>query len=141
MVLQLFVRAVTVLILLSALSLDGRAATLTVTGAGDGYAVDGACTLHEAVGSVLLASNFNADCTASGSYGTADTINFNIPGAGVHTINMSTPLPRIVVPVFINGYSQPGAVPNSSVTGWNGTILIELNSLSGAGIELPKFRS
>ncbi len=39
----------------------------------------------------------------------ADQINFNIPGAGVHTIHPATPLPTITNSVNIFGESQPGA--------------------------------
>ena len=38
------------------------------------------------------------------------TVNFNIPGAGPHTITPSAPLPAIECNnTIINGYSQPGA--------------------------------
>src|SRR4051794_6443755 len=43
----------------------------------------------------------------------ADSINFAIAGAGVHTITPTTPLPTIVDPASIDGYSQPGASPNT----------------------------
>jgi hypothetical protein len=59
-----------------------------------------------------------------------DTIAFDIPGAGVHTISPVTPLPGITDPAVIDGYSQPGASPNTAADGFNGTLLIEL---SGAG--------
>ncbi len=39
-----------------------------------------------------------------------DTIQFNIPGAGVKAINLSTALPSINFPVTIDGWSQPGFV-------------------------------
>lgn len=39
-----------------------------------------------------------------------DTILFDIPGTGPHTISPLSPLPAITDTVFINGYSQPGAV-------------------------------
>ena len=45
---------------------------------------------------------------ANGTAG-ADTITFNIPGSGVHTISPLTPLPAITEAVTIDGYSQPGA--------------------------------
>jgi len=39
-----------------------------------------------------------------------DNIVFNIPGAGVQTITLtSDPLPWLIDPVHINGYTQPGA--------------------------------
>ena len=64
-----------------------------------------------------------------------DNITFNISGAGVHTITPQTPLPVITNPVFIDGYTQPGAAVNSAVGGGNNAILlIELDgSAAGAG--------
>ena len=56
-----------------------------------------------------------------------DLIQFNIPGAGVQTIAPLTPLPVIDFPVVIDGYSQPGASPNTLSTGNNATLLIELD--------------
>lgn len=47
-----------------------------------------------------------------------DTITFNIPGAGVHTINLLTALPFITDAVIINGATQPG---------YAGLPLIEIN--------------
>ena len=43
-----------------------------------------------------------------------DTILFAIPGAGPHTILPTSPLPAITDAVFIDGFSQSGAVPNTS---------------------------
>lgn len=43
----------------------------------------------------------------------ADTIAFNIPGAGPHTIQPTSALPTIAGPVVIDGYTQPGASPKS----------------------------
>jgi hypothetical protein len=56
-----------------------------------------------------------------------DTIEFAIPGAGVHTIAPASALPTITDPVIIDGYSQPGAGPNTDPDGFNATLLIELN--------------
>lgn len=58
----------------------------------------------------------------------ADTITFNIPGAGVQTIALATTLPTITQTTTINGYSQPGATPNTRARGaFDGTVLIEVN--------------
>jgi hypothetical protein len=38
-----------------------------------------------------------------------DTITFNIPGGGVHTIMPVTLLPKLTDPVVIDGYTQPGS--------------------------------
>ena len=43
-----------------------------------------------------------------------DTITFNIPGSGAHTIMPATPLPRLTGPVLIDGYTQPGSNPNTN---------------------------
>jgi hypothetical protein len=52
-----------------------------------------------------------------------DTITFNIPGGGIHTIALLFPLPTITDPVVIDGTTQPG---------FTGMPVIELNG-SGAG--------
>src|ERR1039458_7256017 len=46
-----------------------------------------------------------------------DTIDFNIPGAGVHTIAPLMQLPTITNPVTIDGYSQPGSAANTNGPG------------------------
>ena len=38
-----------------------------------------------------------------------DRIEFNIPGDETHTIQPLSPLPELIEPVIIDGYSQPGA--------------------------------
>ncbi|MCS6804334.1 MAG: right-handed parallel beta-helix repeat-containing protein, partial [Blastocatellia bacterium] len=65
----------------------------------------GNCTLRAALQEALL--------TAA-----ADTIVFNIPGAGPHVITPRSPLPIITNPVTIDGTTQPG---------FSGTPLIVLN--------------
>ncbi len=109
-------------------------AVITVTGTGDTVAVDGAVTLREAITSANNNASVNADVVATGAYGT-DTINFNIPGIGVRTIQPSSALPGIIDPVVIDGYTQPGAMPNSSgpFTAGNAVLLIELNGASTSG--------
>ena len=70
-------------------------------------------------GSGSLRAAINSANTNAG----ADTIVFNIAGAGVHTINLTSALPNITGVVTINAATQ---------TGYGGTPLIELNG-SGAG--------
>ncbi len=41
--------------------------------------------------------------------GAADIIEFNIAGAGPHTITLASPLPALSTAITINGYSQPGS--------------------------------
>ena len=56
-----------------------------------------------------------------------DVITFNIPGSGVQTISPTNQLPPLTDPVTIDGYTQPGANPNSLAVGSNAVLLIELN--------------
>src|SRR5205807_1424701 len=72
-----------------------------------------------------------------------DTITFHIPGSGVHTITPLPDLPTITDPVIIDGYTQPGASPNTNpltlgpgALGSNAVILIELSGSGGAGVGL-----
>ena len=66
----------------------------------------------------------------------ADIIAFSIPGSGVHTIQPLSALPDITdtAGVWIDGYSQPGASPNTLAVGDNAVLAIELDgSQSGTG--------
>lgn len=63
---------------------------------------------------------------------TPDTVSFAISGGGVRTITPLTELPAITDPVVIDGYTQPGASPNSVAIGDNAIILIELNGNSAS---------
>ena len=71
----------------------------------------------------------NANSMINGA--TPDAITFNIPGAGVHTIQPTSALPVIGEGVLIDGYSQPGSSVNTLATGNNAVLLIEL---SGANL-------
>ncbi|HUG99576.1 MAG TPA: Calx-beta domain-containing protein, partial [Gammaproteobacteria bacterium] len=57
----------------------------------------------------------------------ADQIVFDIPGAGPHTIVVQTALPASDDTVLIDGYSQPGASPNTLAVGWDAELRIELD--------------
>jgi hypothetical protein len=75
---------------------------------------DGVISLREAI-------------TAANNTAGADTINFNIPGAGVRTITPTSALPTITGPVTIEGYTQPGASANTLAAGDDSVHLIELS--------------
>ena len=57
-----------------------------------------------------------------------DSITFNIPGAGPHTIFPNSPLPDLVDPagVVIDGLSQPGAAPGTNPPS-TAVLMIEIN--------------
>ena len=67
----------------------------------------------------------------------ADRISFAIPGEGVKTISPASALPTITDPVTIDGYTQPGAVPNTNGPGRgdNAQLKVELNG-AAAGAEV-----
>jgi len=89
------------------------AATFTVTNTND----SGAGSLRQAI----------LDANASAG---ADLIDFSIPGAGVHTITPVGPLPPLTGPTTIDGYTQPGASPNTQLTSDDAVLLIEINGES-----------
>lgn len=128
---------------LAALSLSTlvHAATITVNSVEDtAIANDGKVTLREAIAEINAGGTIvDTDMAGAGvpdPYGTNDTIKFNIPGSGLQTITLASALPNIVKPVFINGYSQPGASPNTNSldAGINTVLRIELdlNQTGGA---------
>jgi hypothetical protein len=86
----------------------GWCATLVVTNTSD----SGAGSLRQAILSANLSTNV------------PDVINFNIAGAGPHTISPLTPLPAVTDPVVIDGYSQAGASPNTLSAGDNAVLQI-----------------
>ncbi len=61
-----------------------------------------------------------------------DTISFNIPGTGLHTITPLSVLPTITDPLVIDGYTQPGSSPNTLAVGDNSLHRIELNGNGAA---------
>ena len=89
-------------------------ATFTVTNTAD----SGAGSLRQAIDDANAAAG-------------ADTIAFNIPGAGVHTITPLSLLPIIGTPLTIDGYTQPGSTANTNATGALNTVLqIEIDGTS-----------
>jgi len=92
-------RLLTATLLLAASAADAQT-TFTVTNTNNG----GLGSLRQA----LLEAN-----AAAG----ADTIAFDIPGPGPHKIRPLSALPTITDPVTIDGYTQPGAIPNTNPFG------------------------
>jgi hypothetical protein len=68
----------------------------------------------------------------------ADTIAFNIPGPGIHTIRPLSPLPALTDDAGsrVDGYTQPGSSANTLAAGDNAILLIELN---GAALGAAQF--
>ncbi len=93
-------------------------ATYTVSHTGD----SGVGSLRQSI----INSNANAG---------KDTIVFNIPGTGAHFIAPLASLPTITDLVIIDGFTQPGASPNTAAVGNNAVwkiLLIGNNALGSA---------
>ena len=89
----------------------GTAATFTVTNTGD----SGAGSLRKAI----------TDANAAAG---ADTIAFNVSGAGCDGAGVCTIVPQSVLPtvsgtLLIDGYTQPGSSPNTNASGALNTAL------------------
>jgi hypothetical protein len=102
---------------------DGDFSTADGTCDTDDSAGDGPCTLRAA----LEQANANPNL---------DNIEFDIAGAGPHTIQPASALPTITQPVLIDGYTQDGASANTNSpdSGSNAVLKIELDGTNaGAG--------
>jgi hypothetical protein len=85
---------------------------------------------------------FPGDCTpreaiedGNASPGRANIV-FDIPGAGVQTIELAFALPQITDGTIIDGYSQPGAKSNTLRRGTNAKLNIALTGPNSHGLEL-----
>ena len=106
-------------------------ATITVDSVSDGFDPS-VLTLRQAIEVVdgtITTSSLSSQQAAqvSGTLGSNDTIDFDIPGTGVQTISPTTALPAVIKAVTIDGYSQPGSSPNTLATGDNAVILIRID--------------
>jgi hypothetical protein len=113
---QLDTRAASRVCLISFLLLSpclAHAATYNVTNTGD----SGAGSLRQA----MLNANSNPG---------ADTITFNIPGAGPHFIRPNSGLPSLTGPTTIDGYTQSGAFVSNAAIGSNADIRIVLEGVN-----------
>jgi hypothetical protein len=73
----------------------------------------------------------SAQAQVSGPLSSPNTIDFDIPGTGPFTINLqpNQTLLYVRVPTIIDGYSQPGASPNTLALGDNAKLMIEVSGL------------
>ena len=112
-------------------------------GSGDG--VSKSTAISEPKGDIFVVTNTNDSGTGSlrqtilnaNNIAGTDTIVFDIPGAGPHTIQPNSALPSITDPVVIDGYTQPGASPNTNpiTQSSNAVLMIELDGANaGAGV-------
>jgi len=136
--------AVVAVSLLVAKPAHAKTFTVNHTGDGpDGVPGNGSCNVVFGLCSLRAAIQ---ETNANDNGPTADTINFdirndpNVPGNEVRTLKPTQELPTVFEPVTINGYSQPGASPNTLAQGDNAVLKIELDgsdaSIYTNGLEL-----
>lgn len=109
------------LLLLACVPAIGAAAVYTVSNTND----SGDGSLRKAI------------LDANGSPG-FDEIHFAIPGDAVHTIAVLSTLPGFADPVLVDGYTQPGALPNDATIGSGAVIRIEITpapTFAGGGLD------
>jgi hypothetical protein len=97
-----------------------EADTFTVTNTAD----TGPGSLRQAI--------LDANAQTGGFACNGHQIAFAIPGDGLHTIQPLSALPALLITINLDGFTQPGSVPNSASQGNNSVIAIELDgSLAG----------
>ncbi|HTY42050.1 MAG TPA: Ig-like domain repeat protein [Thermoanaerobaculia bacterium] len=77
----------------------------------------GGCTLRDAI----LYSDANPPTPPA-----RNLIAFDIPGSGVQLIAAASPLPPITAAAVVDGYTQPGASPNTQAIGSDAVILVSV---------------
>src|SRR5205085_1109298 len=106
-------------------------AVVTVTTTADDLTPnDGTVSRREALTAINAGNDLGDPSITTqnpGTFGTNDTINFNIPGTGVKTIGVTPAMPTITRLLTVNGYSQPGASVNTLANADNAVLLVELN--------------
>jgi CSLREA domain-containing protein len=119
--------------------------TFTVDSTGDYGDVtpgDGKCD----IGTIMLIGErctLRAAIQEANATAGADTINFAIPATQDPTITPASELPKITRTVTINGYSQPGAQPNSKTVGTDAVLKIVLSGakIFGSGLRIEAANS
>ena len=110
---------------------SAAAATIVVNDAGDTLHDPGCATTGTGTCSMRDAISF---ANANSGH---DTISFNIPGSGVHTITPATALPALTGAdgATVDGYSQPGASVNAATAGSNAVLLVAIEGSGAAGVD------
>ncbi len=107
--------------------------TVNTTGDGADAAINGVCATTVSGECTLRAAMQEANAAAAPA-----TIAFAIAGPGVHTIAPATSLPGLANPSFgitLDGFTEPGATPNSDAVIDNAVRTIEIAGHGPSGID------
>ncbi len=130
---------------LPVVSLAGRYVSATAT---DPFGNTSEFSTNVMAGSIVAGQNFTvmntndsgpgslrqAIINANANISAGDTIQFAITNLTT-TVSPASALPAIIDPVTIDGYTQPGAVPNTSPTVFNGVVPVRISgSSAGSGV-------
>ncbi len=86
------------------------------------------CVLRDAITAANTNTAVNG-CIAGQASPTFDTIQFNL-GSSALTISPASPMPDIIEPVLIDGYTQSGAAANTLASGSNATLKVVLEGVN-----------
>jgi Right handed beta helix region len=116
-------------------------ATIIVNSAADTIGVNGLVTLREAITSINDGSPVNADVVAGGTYGTDDTVEFNIPGQFPVIKITGSGLPIVRRKIFIDG--APQIQLDGDLTNFGASGLTFNNVVGGAirGLDIVRFNA
>jgi CSLREA domain-containing protein len=123
------------------LALSAGVLTTEPLGAATSFTVDSVADDADASPGDGACATANRGCTLRAAIEEAnlrtgpDAIAFDIPGKGVHTIQLGGQLPALKDtsgPTTIDGYTQPGSSPNTDPSVSNATITVQITSAPGA---------
>lgn len=125
----LALKPLTLGILATLLTTSASGATFTVTDAGD----DGLAQNANLCSGVAFPCTLRAAMELANQLSDADTIEFAI-GSGPVTISPASALPLIVQPLTIDGYTQPGASPNTLAQGTDAVVNVRIDGVNAADV-------
>src|SRR4051794_9196939 len=106
-------------------------ATFVVNSIYDQPAVNPSVGAETASGSITLRSAIQAANVHPNDQSGPDRIEFNIAGSDVHILLQTSLFPVVTDPIVIDGYTQPGARPNTLQDGDDAVLKINVNDTLG----------
>jgi CSLREA domain-containing protein len=108
---------------------DATFIVTTISDQPDTNVDNGACQTTETLPNQSQACSLRAAIQQANANPAISAIHFNItsPAGTVKTITLDSALPDITAPIFIDGRTQPGFVPNTATVGTNSVPTIDIN--------------